>query len=100
MILVHPVKGFYKGFIALDDKSFDTDYHFIDKTKVDIGHKPGATSVINVDASGKLIKNPLKANRKELTIITVHHVFSFVLMIKLRATSTTHARRKQSFSYF
>ena len=73
---------------------------FIDKTKVDIGHKTGATSVINVDASGKLIKNPLKANRKGTTIITVRHVFFCINDKITRATSTTHARRKQSFSYF
>ena len=95
-------KGFYKGFIALDDKSFDTDYHFYRQDKSGYwSHKPGATSVINVDASGKLIKNPLKANRKGTHYNYSTPCFFFCINDKItRATSTTHARRKQSFSYF
>ena len=58
-------KGFYKGFIALDKKTNDTDYHFYrqDSSKY-WSHKPGRMEAINIDASGNLIKNPLKADRK------------------------------------
>ena len=53
--------GFYKVFLALDPKN---DYHWYrqDKSKY-WSHKPGSTDVINVDASGKKISNPLKSNR-------------------------------------
>ena len=58
------VKGFNKGFIAIDDKENDQDYHFyrLDKNKK-WSHKPGRTEVSRVDASGKEIINPLNANR-------------------------------------
>ena len=58
-------KGYFKGFIALDNKEGDKDYHFYrqDKNKR-WSHKPGTTEVINYDADGKLINNPLLANRK------------------------------------
>ena len=54
--------GFYKVFLALDPGN---DYHW---WRQDINlywsHKPGSTEAINEDASGNLIKNPIKANRK------------------------------------
>ena len=55
------VKGFNKGFIAIDDKENDQDYHFyrLDKNKK-WSHKPGRTEVSSVDASGKEITNPLE----------------------------------------
>ena len=58
------VKGFNKGFIAIDDKKDDQDYHFyrLDKNKK-WSHKPGRTKVTKVDASGSEIDNPLTANR-------------------------------------
>ena len=58
------VKGFNKGFIAIDDKKDDQDYHFyrLDKNKK-WSHKPGRTEVTKVDASGSEIDNPLTANR-------------------------------------
>ena len=60
--------GFYKVFLALDPGN---DYHwwrqnYYDENDVNKGtwsHKPGSTDVVNVDADGKLIYNPLKANR-------------------------------------
>jgi hypothetical protein len=54
--------GFYKVFLALDPKN---DYHWYrqDKSKF-WSHKPGSTDVINIDASGEKISNPLVANRK------------------------------------
>ena len=53
--------GFYKVFLALDPKN---DYHWWRQNKDKYwSHKPGSTDVTNVDADGKKIKNPLKANR-------------------------------------
>jgi hypothetical protein len=53
--------GFYKIFLALDPKN---DYHWYrqDKSKY-WSHKPGSSDVIDIDADGKKIKNPLKSNR-------------------------------------
>ena len=57
-------KGFYKIFLAVANKSYNTDYHFYrqDKNKY-WSHKPGRTEVSNLDASNELITNPEKANR-------------------------------------
>jgi hypothetical protein len=53
--------GFYKVFLALDPKN---DYHWWRQNKDQFwSHKPGSTEVTDVDADGKKIKNPLKANR-------------------------------------
>ena len=53
--------GFYKVFLALDPEN---DYHWwVQNNNQYWSHKPGATNVTNLDASGKIIKNPLKANR-------------------------------------
>jgi hypothetical protein len=58
-------KGFYKGFIAMDPKREDQDYHFYRQDKTGYwSHKPGRTDVIDYDANKKKIKNPLLANRK------------------------------------
>ena len=53
--------GFYKIFLALD---VGEDYHWWrqDDNKY-WSHKPGSTNVINVDASGNKIIEPLKSNR-------------------------------------
>jgi hypothetical protein len=54
--------GFYKVFLALDPTN---DYHWYKQdTDKYWSHKPGSTNVINIDASGNRIKNPLIANRK------------------------------------
>ena len=53
--------GFYKIFLALDPQN---DYHWwVQNTSKFWSHKPGSTEVVDVDASGDKIKNPLKANR-------------------------------------
>ena len=54
--------GFYKVFLALD---VGNDYHWwrMDSDQ-SWSHKPGSTNVVNIDASGKKIHNPLIANRK------------------------------------
>ena len=54
--------GFYKIFLALDPGN---DYHWRRLNSDGFwSHKPGATEVTDIDASGKKIKNPLLANRK------------------------------------
>ncbi len=54
--------GFYKIFLALDVKN---DYHWWVQNKNKYwSHKPGATNVIDIDGSGKKIKNPVLSNRK------------------------------------
>ena len=54
--------GFYKVFLALDPQN---DYHWYRQDNNSYwSHKPGSTDVINIDASGKKINNPLIANRK------------------------------------
>lgn len=95
-------KGFYKAFIALDNKTFDTDYHFYRQDKNGYwSHKPGATNVTNLDASGNLIKNPYKANRKGTHYNYSTPCFFFCVNDKMtRATSSTYNRKKRSLSYF
>jgi hypothetical protein len=57
-------KGFHKAFIAMDDHTDHTDYHFYRQDRNGFwSHKPGLTDVTNLDASGKKIKNPLTADR-------------------------------------
>lgn len=54
--------GFYKIFLALD---VGNDYHWWrSNSDYTWSHKPGSTDVVNVDASGNKIYNPLIANRK------------------------------------
>ena len=56
------IPGFYKIFLALDPKN---DYHWWQQNKNKYwSHKPGATNVINTDASGKKILNPIISDRK------------------------------------
>ena len=56
------VPGFYKIFLALDPKN---DYHWWRQDSNQLwSHKPGSSSVVDVDASGKKIKNPLLSDRK------------------------------------
>jgi len=55
------VAGFYKIFLALDVKN---DYHWYKQDSNGYwSHKPGASNVINIDADGNLIKNPVLSNR-------------------------------------
>ena len=58
-------KGFYKGFIAIDDKEEDQDYHFYRQDSNGYwSHKPGRQDVIDYDSDKQPIKNPVKSNRK------------------------------------
>ena len=53
--------GFYKIFLALD---VGNDYHWWRQDDNQFwSHKPGSTNVVNLDASGNLIKNPLLSDR-------------------------------------
>lgn len=58
-------KGFYKGFLALDTKPEDQDYHFYAMSNTGYwSHKPGRLEAVNYDASMQKIKNPAIADRK------------------------------------
>lgn len=77
-------KGFYKGFIAIDTKDEDQDYHFYRQD--DNGywsHKPGRQNVINYDADKKLIYNPVKANRNYINFNYSTPCFFFCINNKL-----------------
>ena len=53
--------GFYKIFLALDPKH---DYHWWRQNNDKYwSHKPGSSSVTDIDGDGKKIKNPLKSSR-------------------------------------
>ena len=53
--------GFYKIFLALDEGN---DYHWWrEGSDAYWSHKPGSTEVVNIDADGNKIRNPLLANR-------------------------------------
>jgi len=55
------IPGFYKVFLALDPKN---DYHWWKQNRdMYWSHKPGSTDVVDIDADGKKITNPLLANR-------------------------------------
>ena len=55
------IPGFYKIFLALDVKN---DYHWwVHNNNKYWSHKPGSTEVVDVDADGKKIKNPVLSNR-------------------------------------
>jgi hypothetical protein len=58
-------KGFYKGFIAIDNKEEDQDYHFYRQDNTGYwSHKPGRQDAVDYDSDFKKIKNPVIANRK------------------------------------
>jgi hypothetical protein len=55
------IPGFYKVFLALDPGN---DYHWWRQNSDKYwSHKPGSSNVVDVDADGKKIKNPLTSNR-------------------------------------
>lgn len=56
--------GYYKGFMALDPRPGNKDYHFWRQDRDGFySHKPGDLPAVNVDGDGRLIDNPLTANR-------------------------------------
>lgn len=53
-------KGYYSVYLVVDNC---IDYHWYRQDKGGYwSHKPGRTPVKNLDASGKMIKNPAKAD--------------------------------------
>lgn len=95
-------KGFYKGFIALDTKKHDTDYHFYRQDSNGYwSHKPGATNVINTDSSGKLITNPLKSNRRGYNYNYETPCFFFCINDKMVRSVSSKSKKRLfgSFSY-
>jgi len=83
-------KGFYKGFIALDPKKEDQDYHFYRQDNSGYwSHKPGRQEAIDYDANGKKIRNPLKANRKYKYFNYSRPCFFFCLNNKLARSSSS-----------
>lgn len=90
----HP--GFHKGFLALaiDHHNDATDYHFYRQDKTGLwSHKPGRTDATNRDSSGKLIKNPLIANRKNTHFDYSVPCFFFCVNSKL---ASLHSSRQSS----
>ncbi len=85
-------KGFYKGFIALDTKIEDQDYHFYRQDKSGYwSHKPGRKEAVDVDANDKKIRNPVKSNRKYRYFDYSRPCFFFCLNTKL---SRSHSKSK------
>jgi hypothetical protein len=83
-------KGFHKAFFAIDPKKDDHDYHFYRQDNNQLwSHKPGKTSVINIDANEKLIKNPLTASRDYKFYSYSKPCFFFCVNPKLGKTSAS-----------
>lgn len=95
-------KGFHKAFMAIDNKKNDPDYHFYRQDSNGMwSHKPGRTNVQNLDASGKHIYNPLKANRNYSSFNYSKPCFFFCVNPKLaRAHSKKKSTKKNSFFNF
>ena len=61
-------KGFSKGFIVLDDKASDQDYHFYRQDNSGYwSHKPGRREAIDYDALKKKIIRCLDASPRQPT---------------------------------
>ena len=59
-------KGYYSVYLVIDK---GRDYHWYRQDKGGKwSHKPGITPVTNLDASGRLIYNPVKANHNYKTV--------------------------------
>lgn len=89
-------KGFYKGFIALDDNvsgGDSTDYHFYRADSDGYwSHKPGRNPAVRTDADGQLIKNPVKANRKYQYFNYSKPCFYFCLNNKLARSRSSPSK--------
>ncbi len=80
-------KGSYKGFIAIDPKKEDQDYHFYRQDSNGYwSHKPGRNKATNLDADGNKIKNPVYANRKYEYFDYSDPCFFFCVYSKLSGT--------------
>lgn len=94
-------KGFHKAFMAIDDKKEDQDYHFYREDKSGLwSHKPGRTDVIDIDASGKKIANPLTANRNYDFFTYKKPCFFFCVNPKLGRVHSKSIKTKKSIFNF
>ena len=56
-------KGYYSVYLVVDNTKPNIDYHWYRQDKGGLwSHKPGLSKVRRIDASGKLIRNPARAN--------------------------------------
>lgn len=93
-------KGFYKGFIALDDKKEDTDYHFYRQDSSGYwSHKPGRQEAVNYDADKKKIVNPLTANRKYKYFNYHKPCFFFCLNKKLARSRSNYYGKGYNYGF-
>jgi len=84
-------KGFYKGFIAIDTKDEDQDYHFYRQDKSGYwSHKPGRQKAIDYDADMQKIENPVTANRKYEYFNYSKPCFFFCINNKLARSRSYH----------
>jgi len=94
-------KEFHKAFMAIDDKKDDQDYHFYREDKSGRwSHKPGRTDVIDIDASGEKIINPLKANRNYQFFAYKKPCFFFCVNPKLGRVHSKNINSKKSIFNF
>ena len=88
------IPGFYKVFLALDPKN---DYHWWRQNKDTFwSHKPGSTDVVDVDADGKKIKNPVKANRNYSSLNYYKPCFFACILSDLGRSMDTIYRQVQA----
>jgi hypothetical protein len=89
-------KGFYKGFLAIDDKPENSDFHFYRMNNNGYwSHKPGRLEAVDYDASAKKIKNPAIANRKYDYFNYSKPCFFFCLNNKM-----SRSRSSSKYKYF
>lgn len=87
------LKGFHKSFMAIDTKIEDPDYHFWRMDDDGLwSHKPGATKISKVDASGKKITDPLKSNREFTNYQYKKPCFYFCVNPKLVSVKDSHTK--------
>lgn len=93
-------KGFHKAFISIDDKTGDQDYHFYREDKSGLwSHKPGATEVKDIDASGKKITNPYTANRSYPGYQYKKPCFFFCVNPKLAKVKSETTKKTTMFNF-
>jgi hypothetical protein len=57
-------RGYYEVYLVIDNVDGIQDYHWYRQDRGGLwSHKPGNTYATNVDATGRVIRNPLNANR-------------------------------------
>lgn len=91
--------GFYKIFLVLDPGN---DYHWYRMNKDKYwSHKPGATSVSDIDASGNKIKNPAIADRNYKSLNYNKSCFFACIYSDLsRSMSSIYETKKSNNGFF